>query len=425
MRALPYPYQKMHGLYKIIAFALWKYKGYAVREEEECPLTQEIAQTPKRKLLWQLFSSTFYISMFTFGGGFVIITFMKRKFVDTLHWIDEKEMLDLAALAQSSPGAIAVNAAILVGWRVGGALGMAVAVVGTILPPMIILSVISLFYAAFATNPYVALVLRGMQAGVAAVILGRGLQPGRGRRQGAQRAEHRSDDRGIPGDLCAGRQRRLHHPGRGAGGRRQDPCPAQSEEGGGEMMTLLELFWSFLQVGLFSIGGGYAAMPLIQAQVVEQHPWLTMSEFTDLITIAEMTPGPIAINSATFVGIRIAGLGGAVVATFGCILPSLLIVSILAKIYYKYKGAKGLDTVLSCLRPAVVALIAGAGLSILGTVLFGESAVALQNVDLVGAGLFVAAFFALRKLKWNPILVMSLCGVAGLGINLLLHGLPA
>ena len=132
-------------------------------------MTQEIAQTPKRKLLWQLFSSTFYISMFT--GGFVIITFMKRKFVDALHWIDEKEMLDLAALAQSSPGAIAVNAAILVGWRVCGALGMAVAVVGTILPPMIILSVISLFYAAFATNPYVALVLRGMQAGVAAVIL--------------------------------------------------------------------------------------------------------------------------------------------------------------------------------------------------------------------------------------------------------------
>ena len=191
------------------------------------------------------------------------------------------------------------------------------------------------------------------------------------------------------------------------------------------MMTLLELFWSFLQVGLFSIGGGYAAMPLIQAQVVEQHPWLTMSEFTDLITIAEMTPGPIAINSATFVGIRIAGLGGAVVATFGCILPSLIIVSVLAKIYYKYKGAKGLDTVLSCLRPAVVALIAGAGLSILGTVLFGESAVALQNVDLVGAGLFVAAFFALRKLKWNPILVMSLCGGAGRATNLFLHARPA
>jgi len=102
---------------------------------------------------------------------FVIITFMKRKFVDGLHWIDEQEMLDLAALAQSSPGAIAVNAAILVGWRVAGFAGMLVAVLGTIIPPMVILSVISFFYAAFATNRYVALVLKGMQAGVAAVIL--------------------------------------------------------------------------------------------------------------------------------------------------------------------------------------------------------------------------------------------------------------
>lgn len=124
-----------------------------------------------RHTLAQLFFSMLYISAFTFGGGFVIITFMKQKFVDSLHWIDDQEMLDLAALAQSSPGAIAVNAAILVGWRVGGFLGMVVSVIGTILPPLTILSVISFFYAAFATNPYVALVLKGMQSGVAAVIL--------------------------------------------------------------------------------------------------------------------------------------------------------------------------------------------------------------------------------------------------------------
>lgn len=124
-----------------------------------------------RHTLAQMFLSMLYISAFTFGGGFVIITFMKRKFVDGLHWIDDQEMLDLAALAQSSPGAIAVNAAILVGWRVGGFLGMVVSVIGTILPPLTILSVISFFYAAFATNPYVALVLKGMQSGVAAVIL--------------------------------------------------------------------------------------------------------------------------------------------------------------------------------------------------------------------------------------------------------------
>lgn len=131
---------------------------------------QSPALSPKQKLR-ALFFSTLYISAFTFGGGFVIVTFMKRKFVDQLHWITEAEMLDMAALAQSSPGAIAVNAAILVGWRVAGLHGMVVAVVGTIIPPMVILSIISFFYAAFATNPYVALVLKGMQAGVAAVIL--------------------------------------------------------------------------------------------------------------------------------------------------------------------------------------------------------------------------------------------------------------
>lgn len=132
-------------------------------------MKEKILVSPK--LLITLFLSMFYISAFTFGGGFVIITFMKRKFVDELHWIDDQEMLDLTALAQSSPGAIAVNAAILVGWRAAGFLGMLFAVLGTILPPMIILSIVSFFYAAFSTNAYVALVLKGMQSGVAAVIL--------------------------------------------------------------------------------------------------------------------------------------------------------------------------------------------------------------------------------------------------------------
>ena len=125
----------------------------------------------KANLLWKLFFSTLYISAFTFGGGFVIITFMKKKFVDELHWINEEEMLDMTALAQSSPGAIAVNAAILVGWRVAGFAGMLTAVIGTIVPPMLILTVISFFYQAFAENLYMALLLKGMQAGVVAVIL--------------------------------------------------------------------------------------------------------------------------------------------------------------------------------------------------------------------------------------------------------------
>ena len=100
-------------------------------------------------------------------------------------------------------------------------------------------------------------------------------------------------------------------------------------------MIYLQLFWSFIQIGMFSFGGGYAAMPLIQGQVVTDHGWLTMSEFTDLITISQMTPGPIAVNSATFVGLKIAGIPGAVVATLGCILPSCIIVTVLAKLYLK------------------------------------------------------------------------------------------
>lgn len=122
-------------------------------------------------LLLKLFVTMFYISAFTFGGGFVIVTFMKKKYVDELGWLDEQEMLDMTAMAQSCPGPIAVNAAILVGWRVAGFSGMLVGVIATILPPMMILSVISFFYAVFASNRYVALALRGMQAGVAAVIL--------------------------------------------------------------------------------------------------------------------------------------------------------------------------------------------------------------------------------------------------------------
>lgn len=121
--------------------------------------------------LIKLFLNAMYISAFTFGGGFVIVTLMKKKFVDELHWITEEEMIDFTALAQSSPGAIAVNASILVGWRIGNFPGMLVAVLGTIIPPIVILSVISLFYNAFISNVYIKVLLFGMQDGVAAVIL--------------------------------------------------------------------------------------------------------------------------------------------------------------------------------------------------------------------------------------------------------------
>ncbi len=180
-------------------------------------------------------------------------------------------------------------------------------------------------------------------------------------------------------------------------------------------MIYLQLLWSFFQIGLFSIGGGYAAMPLIQAQVVDGHGWLTMSQFGDIMTIAEMTPGPIAINSATFVGIRVAGLPGAVVATAGCVLPSCVIVTALAYIYYRFKGLTAIQGVLYGLRPAVAAMIASAGLSLLILSLYGsrELPADLSSVNLISAAIFSAGFFILRKWKVNPIWVMAGAGAAG------------
>lgn len=124
-----------------------------------------------KKSLVTLFFTMLYISSCTFGGGFVIVTFIKNKFVDEYKWIDYDEMLDLTAISQSSPGAIAVNIAILVGWKVNKFIGIAVAVFATIIPPMVILTIVSVFYNFFATNIYVGYMLKGMQAGVVAIII--------------------------------------------------------------------------------------------------------------------------------------------------------------------------------------------------------------------------------------------------------------
>lgn len=124
----------------------------------------------KENLLLKLFLSTLYLSTFTFGGGYVIVTLMKDTFVDKYQWISEEEMLNYVAIAQSAPGAIAVNGAIVVGYQLAGFPGIFVAVLGTVLPPFIIISVISAFYAAFRDNLWIGLLLEGMQAGVGAVI---------------------------------------------------------------------------------------------------------------------------------------------------------------------------------------------------------------------------------------------------------------
>ena len=180
-------------------------------------------------------------------------------------------------------------------------------------------------------------------------------------------------------------------------------------------MLILKLFLSFIQVGLFSVGGGYAAIPLIQAQIVNNRHLMSLEEFTDLITIAEMTPGPISINSSTFVGMRLAGPFGVIICTLGCIIPSFIICLLLAHFYYKYRNFSGVQKVLGALRPAVVALIGSAGLSILMLALFQSDlfGIQLKNFHVIEFVLFLAGVILLRKNKAGAISVILGSGVIG------------
>lgn len=125
----------------------------------------------KENVYLKLFTSTFYLSAFTFGGGYVIVPLMKKKFVSEFHWIEEEEMIDLVAIAQSAPGVIAVNASIIIGYRIAGIKGALITVLGTILPPLILITIISHFYEAFKANIYINMMLKAMQAAVGAVII--------------------------------------------------------------------------------------------------------------------------------------------------------------------------------------------------------------------------------------------------------------
>lgn len=185
-------------------------------------------------------------------------------------------------------------------------------------------------------------------------------------------------------------------------------------------MIYLELFWSFVQVGLFCVGGGYASMPLIQAQVIDVHGWLSMSEFIDIFTISQMTPGPIGINAATFVGMKVAGFLGAIVATLGFVTPSFILGIILAKLFFKYGNIGVIKGILNGLRPDVVALICSAGMSFIFLALFNTEKMPINVADIDYLGLFVliVAFIAVRK-KVGIIKILAGSGVLGLILGLI------
>lgn len=182
------------------------------------------------------------------------------------------------------------------------------------------------------------------------------------------------------------------------------------------MKSLLYLFWTFFKIGLFSIGGGYAIIPLIQEEVVNAHNWLSIQEFTDIITISQMTPGPLAVNTASFVGIRIYGTIGAILATVGVTIAGVIIAISLYNFFRKYRNIDTVANVLSGLRACSIGLIMASSMSILLLAIFNSQTIEINNMYFNPFALisFIVCFYLLRKYKTNPILIILLSGISGL-----------
>lgn len=186
-------------------------------------------------------------------------------------------------------------------------------------------------------------------------------------------------------------------------------------------MIFLYLFYTFFKIGLFGFGGGYAMLSMIQGEVVTRYNWINSGEFTDIIAISQMTPGPIGINSATYVGytaVLNAGYSegwavlGSCIATFAVVFPSFVLMIAISKFFLKYQRHPAVEAVFKGLRPAVVGLLAAAALVLMNAENFGSYKVDLYQL-IVSIIIFVVTFVATRKYRVNPILMIILCGVAG------------
>ena len=179
-------------------------------------------------------------------------------------------------------------------------------------------------------------------------------------------------------------------------------------------MLYLQLFYTFFKIGLFGFGGGYAMLSMIQGEVVTRHGWLTSQEFTDIVAISQMTPGPIGINSATYVGFTATGsVWGSIIATLAVVLPSFILMLAISKFLLKYQKHPVVEAVFSGLRPAVVGLLASAALVLMNAENFSSPKEDMYSF-IISCLIFLVAFIGTRKYKINPILMIVACGIAGL-----------
>lgn len=343
-----------------------------------------------------------------------MVPLIQDEIVDKRKWIDKEDFIDLLALTQSVPGIFAVNIAIFIGYKLRkfrGALAMAL---GTILPSFFIILAIALFFQQFKQYPIVENIFKGIRPAVVALIAAPTFSM-------AKSAKINRYTVWIPivsalliwvldvspvyiiiiagvGGFIYGKYKHKY-----------------------SSNDFLYLFYTFCKIGLFGFGGGYAMLSMIQGEVVTRYNWISASEFTDIIAISQMTPGPIGINSATYVGytaVLNAGYNeswaifGSCIATFAVVFPSFILMVIISRFFLKYQKHPVVEAVFKGLRPAVVGLLAAAALVLMNAENFGSYQIDLYQF-IISIIIFLVTFIGTRKYKINPILMIILCGVAG------------
>ena len=342
----------------------------------------------------ELFWTFFKIGAFTFGGGYAMVALLQNEFVEEKKWVTKEEFLDMVAIAESTPGPVAVNSATYIGYKIEGAAGAAASTVAVCLPSFAVIYLISLFFDQFLRLSVVASAFHGLQYC------------------------HPDHGCGSDGGLFHCSSVLLFHflhpvqrCGRAAG-----VCSTAAAEGGEEAVIYVELFWNFLMIGALSFGGGYGMISLVRETVLG-HGWLTEGEFLSFIAVSESTPGPLAINMATFIGSSQGGFWGAL----GVVLPSFVIILLVASVLQNLMKYAGVNAVLGGVRPCVVAMILATAVNMALSTLLGFAG---RSTDFVPDARSIAVFVLLWALHLlcrkrngkapSPILMILIS--AGLGI---------
>lgn len=408
-------------------------------------------------MLRQLFTIFLKIGAFTIGGGYAMIPLIEAEVVDKKRWISKDDFLDLMAIAQSAPGVFAVNMAIFIGYRLKGLKGCISASLGAILPSFSIILVIASFFHQIKDLQLVEQLFMGIRPAVVALIavptfsmakaakINRytiwiailsalliwqvGLSPiwviiiaGIGGYLYGRRHREASSDR--PTTTHTQQHKMMGLKKLGLLVAIAAIIFGLSLAIGSDSATKIwsNLFSCFFNIGLFGFGGGYAMLSMIQGEVVANYHWITSQEFTDIVAISQMTPGPIGINSATYVGYTTIndlfgnpylGILGSLTSTMAVVLPSFILMIIISKYFLRYQKHPMVMAIFMGLRPAVVGLIAAAALCLMNSENFGMPGV--DNYHFIcSCIIFVLVFVATRKYRISPINLIIACGIAGL-----------